>query len=214
MTQFVTARIPVAYIEQDGSCIENPVAANAAYLSWIAYPKQEDAKAGLRFVDAVRATHYKKLGRQAPADLHRVKVENIDRTIGRALRTIGGRRWPARWMALKLLGCDADYSSPMTVLQAAALLGDPEATKDPDSGALLDEADTRNITGRIWYPSLPALAMIMALPEPDQGKKIWWLQNPDWLECAVNDARELAPMLAWRFAAKTMFVPELIAVAR
>ena len=212
MTEFIAANIPVAYFEADGSGIEDPIAAAAAYLSWIAFSKRGETRDGARFIEAVRATYYKKNGLHAPADLRGVKRENIDKTIGRAMRRIGTRRWPAKWMAMKMLGCDADYPAPMTIVQAAALLTDPAATKDPEAGAIIDEVDTCNITGRIWYPSLPALAMIMALPAPPAGDKKWWLQSPDWLPGAVKDAQRLAPHLADKFRAKVMFVPRLIAL--
>jgi hypothetical protein len=211
MTEFIAANIPVAYIEADGSYVEDDTAAAAAYLSWIAYPRRNQVQRATRLIEAVRVIPFKKVGKHPPRELRGVKRDKIDGSIRDAMNSIA-RRWPAKWMAMKMLGMDERWpQGTLSVSEAATLACDPVGTFDDEMGAIVEDGEPRKVAERIWRDSLPALAMLMALPEPRE-RRIEWLQNPDWLPSAVDFANSIAPRLAARFDAKAMFIPRLIAV--
>jgi len=201
MTDIVSANIPVAYIEADGTSVENHMAAAAAYLSWVAYPGRDQVDRAARFVKAVRAIPYKDRNRprprkQAPLALRGIKPESIDGSI-RDAREAVYRHYSARWMAMKLMGMDADFLGVKTGHGVAVLFCDPSATKDRDRGAMADQGDPHHIADRIWKHALPALAMNMALPYKLQtdGGSVKWLQHHRWAEMGFPDATILPPSI-------------------
>jgi hypothetical protein len=209
MTEFIAANIPVAYFEADGSGIEDPVAAAAAYLSWIAYPGRHQVQRAARFVEAARVVSFKKEGRHPPSELRGIKRDKIDGSIRDAMRAIA-RRWPVKWMAMKMMGMDERWpQGVLSAMQAATLACDPDGTVSDGMGALIEDGEPKKVAERVWRDSLPALAMLIALPEPRE-RKIEWLQHPDWLPDSVAFAADIAPRLAEQFGAKVMFVPRLM----
>lgn len=216
MTRIIVAPVVAAYIYEDGSSIENDVAMAASYLAACAFTKPEQGKKAENFVNSVRAISFKAHGQHAPPDLKGIKKERIDGSINDAMILIKGRRWPARWMFLKLIGADADYPIPpgrstLKVTDAAALLGDPSATKDKDAGAILDKGDTPNMSARVWYETLPALAMVMALPPPRESVREW-LKYPDWVPDAVERAALWADYITEIIKPKVLYLPQICAV--
>lgn len=211
--KLVEARIPMAYIYDDGRIEENPFASAAAYLSWIAYPGESRTAKSAKFVEAVRAIPYKddKNRKHAPHDLQGLKKERIDGAIRDAMILIERRRIPAIWMAGKRLGMDERWPSGMSVLGAAKLLADPDATIDESAGAILDDGEIQNITARVWYETLPAMAMLLAMPIP-RNRAFDLILNPSWIEESIERAERIAPEIGRILNIKTLFIPKLCAI--
>lgn len=210
MTEFVAANIPIAFFDKHGCGWEDDIAAAAAYLSWIAYPRRDEVKRATRFTDAIRVIPFKAQGKHAPDDLRGIERAKMVGTYRDAMRAIG-RRWPARWMAMKMMGMDERWPDGMSSGAAATLACDPDGTVSAEMGALIEDGEPKKVAERVWRDSLPALAMLIALPSP-KNKKIEWLQKPEWVPDAVAFANEIGPDLSRKFRAKVMFLPQLTAV--
>jgi hypothetical protein len=152
MTIFVDTNIPF----DPG----NPDAINPAleYLSYVAWPRDEDEANRRRLLGAMAGAIYKQVGRQIPPNLPRVKRERVASTVRRAIWRIQRKRLPAALMAFSRWAEQDLYDI------AFADLASNERKRLVGALAKAAVKLRSGESSTVWKESRPALAMAMALP--------------------------------------------------
>lgn len=196
----------------------------ASYLAWIAYPGEEDGAARSRFVRACAAgVHKATVGGWAPPGLRGWDRRPIINTINQSLDRIHKRRLRAVWMALHQLHVSEDDAlNGWGLNEAARMALDSAGAVDQRQGPVIPETETGyqnddafnpgNVKRLIWYESLPALAMTLALPlslaRPGERRSVLELISaPGWVDESITAAQQLAPVIEESFSPKRLLIP-------
>lgn len=188
MTVFHRAHVPWGSIGTEA-------ASAAIYLAWVAYPHAAEEAKRVDFVKACCAGIAKNLDVHPPENLRGFKRERIPGKVNRGLDRINKRRIPATRMALQQWGVDPH--GKLGLNQSAKSLASLILQKSPDG----EGPEPDNVRKDVWRDSLPALAMTLALPlelaAPDRSKTVIDLiKTGDWVPQAIQDARQIAPLVA------------------
>lgn len=201
MTDYRRAHVPWGVQDADA-------ASAAIYLAWVAYPHPNDEAARLDFVNACCAGITKALGVHPPENLRGIKRERIPGKINRGLDRINKRRIPSTRMALQQWGVDPHGTLGLN--QSAQNLVELIEAKSPDG----EGPNPHNVRKNVWRESRPALAMTLALPlelaARDRSKTvIELLRHGDWVPQAIQDARQIAPLVASFFNPPFILLPTM-----
>lgn len=202
MTDYHRAHVP-------WGALGTEAASAAIYLAWVAYPHTTKEAARVDFVKACCAGIAKSLGVHPPENLRGIKREWIPGKVNRGLDRINKRRIPATRMALQQWGVDP--RGRLGLNQSARSLASLILQKSPDG----EGPEPDNVRKNVWRDSLPALAMTLALPlelaAPDRSKSaLDLLKSGEWIPQAIQDARQIAPLVATSFNPPFILLPTMV----
>ena len=183
-------------------------ASAAAYLAWVAYPDPKQKAERDRFFHCICATYFKLEGKHPPESLRGIKRDKIEGRLNRGLHRITTRRIPAVVMALRQMGLDP-AKGRTGLNESARIYAHGEAMTDAKDGGL----KACNVRKDVWRDSRPALAMTMALPlqlldKTERRHPIDLLQSGAWVSQAIQDARQIAPVIQSFFNLPALILPE------
>jgi hypothetical protein len=196
---------------------ENPDALNPALvcLSWVAWPHVTsiDQAHRDRLTATMAAAIYKQAGKQMPANLPRVRRENIHATAQMALRRICQYRLPAvllvlsRWAERGLLDLSRAGLTTDQEQRLAKALAVAAGRLRTGNDQIVPPRNLHDIGEATWLDARPALAMTMALPVSwtgvafekrgsdvhDRVSRLF--TDHSWVQNAMRNAQALAQRL-------------------